>query len=128
MKVSLFKNLLIICLTQLLIYLGLFVLIPNLIMKGFNDWIWVSVACLWTGLISGFSVLKLVPKIGYWLLGVIILWILILVYHPRDLYGIGGGNYVLDLFPSYIDALLFALIIFLVQCFIKVISVMASKV
>jgi len=65
MKISLVRNLLVVCLTQILLYLGLFILIPHFLMRGIEDWIWICAVIFWTFIICSYTVLVLVPELRY---------------------------------------------------------------
>lgn len=128
MKTSLSGKILAVCLTQGVLYVILFIAIPHLMMRAVDDWIWISAVVLSAVIICRYAVVALVPKLRYWLFGMPILWGLILLYHPKDVYGISDGVFGLDLFPSYIDALIFSMGIFLLQCINKIIWALKNKI
>lgn len=49
------------------------------------------------------------------MIGIIPLWFLAAVYHSHQLFGIGDGRFGFDVFPAYLDALIFSIIMFIIQ-------------
>ncbi|SFR71776.1 hypothetical protein [Anaeromicropila populeti] len=122
MSKKIFNKLVLVMLAQILIYCMLFLVVPFFLVKGVADWIWISVDFILVVAVSSWMIYWHVWEVGYWLVGIIMLWAAIMLYHPQDLYGIGGNGRGLDFFPAQIDALGFAAGVFLLQCGIRLLK------
>lgn len=75
-----------------------------------------------TAMIYGVSFVKFPTNLLWWLLGIPLMWKLIMLYCPFELYGIGDPTGVgIDFTSAETDAAIFALELFLLQCGIKLV-------
>lgn len=126
MVIDKLKSILVVAITQIVAYVFLFLIAPSV-----DDFLF-SIAqieielgylvFICTVIIYGVSFVKFPTNLLWWLLGIPIMWGLIMLYYPRGVYRISGYGEklgpILD-FPAEIDALIFAISLFFLQCAIK---------
>lgn len=114
------KSLLIVAITQVIAYIFLFLIawyIPVYDETFFN-----LIALVISVIIYGISFIKYPTKLLRWLWGIPIMWGLIMLYCPGDLYGISDpGPLGLDFFSAEFDAAIFAISLFFLQCVIRLV-------
>lgn len=118
------RDLLIVAITQLITYLFLFPIAGYIyIIMDYEDKIAFPIIVISTVIIYVVSFLKYSVKLTMWLWGIPIMWGLIMLYCPGHPYGISdpGPFGLLDLFPAWFDALIFAIKLFFLQCAIKLV-------
>lgn len=106
-------------LIQVAIYVYLFIIQPNIGWIWYSDYIWVGSSIIVTLGIYIFFEIKAKQTLRYALLGILILWGLIMIYHPNDIYGISTGTMGLDFTPEAVDIMIFALVIFMISLIAK---------
>ena len=115
------KSILVIVITQIIAYVFLFLIVPHF-MRGNEDTIVFPTIFICTVIIYGVSFVKFPISLLWWLLGIPLMWRLIMMYCPRDLYGISEpSGWGLDLTSAGTDALIFAISLFFLQCAIKLV-------
>lgn len=112
------KDFLIVAITQVIAYVFLF-LIAGYIIKGHDDIIAFPIVFICTVAIYVISFVKYPVKLSRWLWGIPIMWGLIMLYCPGQAYGIAGTGSGFDPFPAWLDAIIFTVMLFLLQCVIK---------
>lgn len=115
------KKLIYVLLFQLMIYIMLFIISPRLFSLHPSDssssFIIISLTAT---VISLIGIIFFVDQIRYWSIGIPVLWGLIMLYHPQNIYGIGynSGIGISFYFPVPWVAMSIALYVFAIQCFI----------
>ena len=113
---------------QTILYLWLFILSPSLLIKNTPDEVWVTVTIIVVIAFLIFAIIYKVNKARYWFIGIFIMWGLILIYHPIDLYGISNPSTGFDFTSAKFDALLFSIGLFLVQLAIIIVAKIVNKI
>lgn len=116
------KSILIIGFTQTIAYVFLFLIVPYVYKLRLANIDMDFLIFIGTVIIYVISFVKFPTNILWWLLGIPLMWKLIMSYCPEDLYGISdGGAFGLDVSAIEIDAAVFAINLFLLQCAIKLV-------
>ena len=106
-------------LLQIVLFLIQFVIIPSFYYISPYD----TARCLvviisTTSLVLVFGMIKYKRLLG-WLLGLIVYGVLIMLYHPNNIYGIGNGIFDFDIITISIFIFLNFIIQFIIWCCIK---------
>ena len=111
------KSILVVVITQVIAYVFLFLIAPNIMLPYEIDSLFRFVCKV---IIYGVSFVKFPTNLLWWILGIPLMWKLIMLYCPSGLYGIIDGG-KLDFTAAETDALIFAIDLFLLQCVIKLV-------
>ena len=106
-------------------YLMLFLVFPHVVLELASETICTVGIVLWVILSAVIISLKNVQSKNF-LLQAFPLYPLVMVYHPRGIYGIHTGG-TLDFSPAWLDALVFVLFISFAQCLIGAITLRIRK-
>lgn len=106
-------------------YFMAFVVLPFFVLKISSESFTLLTLALW--LIAVTCLERKYLKIRHILFGIIPMWLLVLVYCPNGLYGIGNDG-ILDFSPKEFDALLVCTAISLVQVAVTIIMCVFQKI
>lgn len=122
------KNIVIVFITQIIIYLILFIGF-SFLWKNLNidnnislTLVIISAIIIYIGVCY-----KIDFKFYYWLLGIIPMTFLASIYHPHDLFGISNGG-DLDFTSSFFDSFIFSIFLSLIQYIIYLIVIKIKSI
>lgn len=116
-----------ICVFEVLLYLGLFILRPFTVIEDEWSWIWTLIPIIYFIVVCSYACISQLYKFIYWLIGLPVMWFLICLYHPTGIYGLSNStfefsiDYKFDLTFFRTDALLFSIMLLVAQTIILVI-------
>lgn len=122
------KEILQVIIFQTILYLWLFIFSPSFLIKNTPDEVWITISIIFVITFLIFTITHKVNKARFWFVGIFIMWALVLIYHPKDLYGISDPSTGFDFTSAKFDALIFSIGLFLVQLTIIIAVKIVNKI